>query len=63
MGLVFQEFGKGIDQVFEKARIGFVPKPLRYLICLALLLSPVIAIIVMICMDDESPPVETKKTS
>lgn len=64
-GSFFNELARHIDVVFVKAGISFVPKIVRYLAVIFVLVSPIIAVIVMLCMGDEeeAPKTKTKKVT
>mmetsp|Transcript_13053 Transcript_13053/g.22026 ORF Transcript_13053/g.22026 Transcript_13053/m.22026 type:complete len:84 (-) Transcript_13053:97-348(-) len=49
----FKELAFGLDQVFDKTGLSFIPKPLRYCAVILLVLSPLIALIVMILTGDD----------
>ena len=50
------QLAHGIDQMFDKAHLGFVPEPVRYLVCATLVLSPLLVVCFMLFMDDEEIP-------
>ena len=47
MGEFLKEIGFGIDQMFNKLKLGFVPRAVRYTLILALVFSPLIALIAL----------------
>ena len=61
----FIELAKMINKVFNNAGLKFVPEFLRYLLVALVLLSPVLAIIGMMCFadNDEPSPPAAKKVS
>ena len=52
----FKQLSIGIDQIFEKVHMGFIPKPVRYLMVAFLVLSPFFMVIFMLCFDEDDEP-------
>ena len=52
-----KQLSVGIDNVFEKSHMGFIPRPIRYGMILILVLSPLFMVIFMLCFDEDDEPV------
>ena len=57
----FGQLAQGIDQMFNKAHISFVPPIVRYLVCILLILSPCFAVCFMIFLDEDDEPIQEPK--
>ena len=51
--------GKLINSAFDKAGMSFVPVAIRYILVALILLSPILAVLFMMCQSDDESPVAT----
>ena len=56
MGVLFHEISKLIDNAFKKAGLTIVPPMIRYVMCSAILLSPCLGLMFMICCGQDDEP-------
>ena len=56
MGVLMQEISKLIDNAFKKAGMTIVPPIIRYVLCSAILLSPCLGLLFMICCGQDDEP-------